>query len=154
MATTGKELGWEDTIENDGADFVTLPKGDYDFEVVSFERARHAGSDKLPPCNKAVVHLKIEGDAGTCTIKHNLFLHTITEGLVCSFFVSIGQRKKGEKLTMNWAAVVGSKGRAKIGIHTWKNSTTGDEMTSNEVLKFLEPVELPNQPAGYTPGSF
>lgn len=35
----GRELGWDDAIENDGPDYVTLPAGDYDFEVIDFEQA-------------------------------------------------------------------------------------------------------------------
>src|SRR5690348_1466807 len=98
----GYALGWDSEIQNDSPEFVVLPEGDYDFEVQDFERARHAGSDKLPPCNKAVVHIKIEGPEGVSIIRHNLFLHTITEGMLCAFFTAIGQRKKGQKTTMNW----------------------------------------------------
>ena len=134
----GRELGWDDAIENDGPEFITLPEGDYDFEVISFERARHNGSEKLPPCNKAVVSIKVTGTQGTTTIKHNLFLHTITEGMLCAFFVGIGQRKHGERLTMNWNTVVGSKGRCKVGIRKWTNDE-GKEFTSNEIKKFYEP---------------
>lgn len=65
-----RELGWDDQIENDGADFVILPEGDYNFEVVSFERGRHNGSDKLPPCNKATIHIKVKGEEGETIIKH------------------------------------------------------------------------------------
>ena len=39
-----REFGWEDEIEKDSPDYITLPEGDYDFEVVDFERARHEGS--------------------------------------------------------------------------------------------------------------
>lgn len=134
----GRELGWDDAIENDGPEFITLPEGDYDFEVISFERARHNGSEKLPACNKAVVSIKVTGKEGTTTIKHNLFLHTITEGMLCAFFVGIGQRKHGERLTMNWNTVVGSKGRCKVGIRKWTNDE-GKEFTSNEIKKFYEP---------------
>ena len=59
-----RELGWDDVIENDSPEFVILPDGDYDFEVVDFERGRHNGSEKLPPCNKAIVHIRIEGKEG------------------------------------------------------------------------------------------
>lgn len=137
-ANTGRELGWDDPIVNDGPDFVTLPEGDYDFEVTDFERGRHAGSDKLPPCNKATVSLRIEAAEGVTVIKHNLFLHSITEGMLCAFFSAIGQRQKGEKITMNWNKVVGSTGRCKVGIHRWKSEKTGDELTNNEVKKFYE----------------
>lgn len=145
------ELGWDDHIENDSPDFVVLPEGDYDFEVVEFERGRHPGSEKLPACNKATVHIKIEGPEGVSIIKHNLFLHSITEGMLCAFFAGIGQRKKGERLKMNWNAVKGSKGRAKIGIKKWTNDK-GNEMTFNEIKKFYEPVESPSK--GFEAGRF
>lgn len=137
MATnTGREFGWDDSIEKD-SEFTLLPDGDYDFEVTAIERGRHAGSDKLPPCNKATVSLRIEGPEGETTIKHNLFLHSTVEGLLCAFFASIGQRKKGERITMNWNAVVGSTGRCKIGTRKWTGDK-GDEFTSNDVKKFYE----------------
>lgn len=143
-----RELGWDDQIENDGAEFIILPEGDYDFEVVDFERGRHNGSEKLPACNKAIVGIKITGEQGSTTIKHNLFLHTKTEGMLCAFFTGIGQRKKGERVTMNWNQVVGSKGRCKVGIRKWENDE-GKEFVSNEVKKFYEP-----EAKGFTPGSF
>jgi hypothetical protein len=147
MSIEGRELGWDDVIEKDSPEFVIIPEGDYDFEVVNFERARHNGSDKLPPCNKAIIYIKIDAPQGTTTIKHNLFLHTITEGMLCAFFTSIGQRKKGEKLTMNWNKVVGSKGKVKIGIRKWTNDE-GKDMQSNEVKKFYEALDKPDFQTG------
>ena len=134
-----RELQWEDVIESDGPEFIVLPEGDYEFEVTGFERARHAGSEKLPACNKAIIHLKIEAPQGSTTVKHNLFLHTITEGMLCAFFTAIGHRKKGEKLTMNWNKVIGSKGKAKVGVKKWTNDE-GRAMEFNEVKKFYEPT--------------
>ena len=43
-ANTGRAIGWEDEIENDGTQWVLLPEGDYRFQVESFERAHHPGS--------------------------------------------------------------------------------------------------------------
>ncbi|HWQ42798.1 MAG TPA: DUF669 domain-containing protein [Desulfosporosinus sp.] len=140
MSNEGREFSWDDSIENDSPDFVVLPEGDYDFEVMEFERARHNGSDKLPPCNKAIVHIKIQGAGGTTTVKHNLFLHSIMEGKLCDFFTGVGQRKRGDKVTMNWNAVVGAKGRCKVGIHKWTNDK-GTEMIFNEIKKFYDPEE-------------
>lgn len=150
MALEGKELGWDDQIENDGPEFVLLPEGDYDFEVIDFERGRHAGSDKLPPCNKAIIHIKVSGTQGTVTIKHNLFLHTITEGMLCAFFTAIGHRKKGEPLKMEWAKVVGAKGRAKVGIRKFTNDK-GETKEYNEIKKFYEPED---KPKSYEAGKF
>jgi hypothetical protein len=151
----GYELPWDSEIEKDNPDFVTLPEGDYDFEVIEFERGRHNGSDKLPPCNKAVVHIRIEAEEGVAIIKHNLFLHSITEGMLCSFFTSIGQRQKGEKVKMNWNAVVGSTGRCKIGIRKFKKDAESEEMVFNEIKRFYEPAEKPPvQQTNYQPGKF
>lgn len=147
-----KELNWEDIIENDGPEFVTLPEGDYDFVVIDFERGRHNGSDKLPACNKAIVHIKVTAKEGTTIIKHQLFLHTITEGMLCAFFTAIGQRKHGEKLQMNWNRVVGSRGRAKIKIDKW-TSPEGKEFISNKIQKFYDPAPQ-TQAGGFQAGRF
>jgi hypothetical protein len=145
----GYVLGWDDEIQKD-SQFVTLPEGDYDFEVIEFERARHPGSEKLPACPKAIVHIKIEGKEGTSIIKHNLFLHSATEGMLCAFFTGIGQRKHGEKLRMNWNAIVGAKGRAKVGIRKFTNDK-GQEMEFNEIKKFYD---FGGEPKGFQPGRF
>ena len=135
-----RELGWDDVIENDSPEFVILPEGDYDFEVTKFERGRHNGSEKLPPCNKAIITLRVEGKEGVTVITHNLFLHSKCEGMLCAFFTAIGQRKHSEKLKMNWNGVVGSKGRLKLGIRTWKGND-GRDYTNNDVKKFYEPKD-------------
>lgn len=139
-----REFGWDDEIEKDGPDYITLPEGDYDFEVVDFERARHEGSEKLPPCNKAIVHIRVKGKDASgheveTIIRHQLFLHTKVEGMLCAFFTGIGQRKKGEKLKMNWAMVPGSRGRCRVGTREYNGKTY------NEIKKFYEPVS--SQPA-------
>ena len=48
-----REFGWDDEIQNDSTPFEVLPEGDYRFRVEKFERGRHSGSEKIPPCNKA-----------------------------------------------------------------------------------------------------
>lgn len=141
-----RELQWDDTIEKDAADFVLLPEGDYNFIVESFERARHNGSDKLPPCNKAILKLRIEAKEGTAYITHNLFLHSKTEGMLSAFFASIGQKKKGEPLKMNWNAVPGSVGKAKIGIH--KYTSNGEERQANDIKRFYPKEDGPEFKAG------
>jgi hypothetical protein len=144
------EFGWDDAIENDGPQFVILPEGDYDFEVIDFERGRHNGSEKLPPCNKAIVHIRIQGKEGQTIIKHQLFLHTRTEGMLCAFFTAIGQRKHGERVTMKWDKVIGSKGRCKVYVDEWTGKE-GKPMKSNKIQKFCEPEDAP---APFKAGTF
>lgn len=161
--TTERAYDWEDEIENDGAgggDFITLPAGtEAAFEVVGFTRERHTPSRadaKLPECWKAVVELHFEGFAPGQTIKENLFLHSRTEGILCAFFTSIGQRTHGEKIKPNWSALVGSKGRAKLTIREYEKKLEDgkvEQRTINQVKQWLEPEAAP-APAAYTPGAF
>ncbi|MGM0124709.1 hypothetical protein IGI37_002103 [Enterococcus sp. AZ194] len=137
------ELGWDDTITQDSSEGgIVLAPGDYIFEVVKFERARYtpkSSSSKLPPCNMAKIELKIESNQGTATVFNNLYLHTSTEGLLSAFFASIGQKRKGEKLKMNWGLVTGARGVVKI-----KNRTYNDSIY-NDVDRFY-----PSDPSYYT----
>lgn len=134
-------LNWDDTIQNDGPEFVTLPPGDYPFTVTGFERGRHepkeGGTGKLPACPKAEVTIRIECDKGITNIKHNLFLHSITEGMLCNFFAGIGQRKKGEPLKMDWNKVIGSTGTCKLKVRKYitKDGNPGE---INEIQSFYE----------------
>lgn len=142
-----REFSWDDTITKDASDYIMLPEGDYNFTVESFERGRHPGSEKLPPCNKAILTLRIEAAEGTARITHNLFLHSKTEGMLSAFFTCIGQKKKGEPLKMNWGAVPGSTGRCKVGIHTYTNKD-GEERKSNDIKRFYPKEDGPAFKAG------
>lgn len=148
-----RELGWDDEIEKDGSDFILLPDGDYDFTVTKFERGRFQGSAKMPACNQAKLELTVHSlDNGDVVIFHNLFLHTKTEGLLSNFFAGIGQKKKGERLRMNWGTVIGSKGRLKLEVHKYTGND-GKEKTNNQVKKFYpyEEVFGPAQPTQQQP---
>ena len=141
-----RELDWGDSIEHDSPEFILLEEGEYTFTVDHFEKDRHPGSEKLPPCNKAVLYLNVETPNGTATVRHNLFLHTRTEGMVCAFFTAIGQRQHGQRVTMNWAAVPGAQGRAKIGVREYNGKKY------NEVKRFLEPAAaVAPAPGAYQP---
>lgn len=145
-----RELGWDDTITKDSSEFVILPEGDYPFVVEEFTRGRHNGSDKLPACNKAILKIRVEGNGESVTVNHNLFLHTITEGMLSAFFASIGQKKKGESLKMNWNRVTGATGRLKLGIRTYEKD--GETRKINEIKRFYPQED--GQAPKFTPGSF
>ncbi len=145
--TVEREFGWDDTIQRDGADFVLLPEGDYPFTVEGFSRGRHNGSAKLPPCNKAELKIRV-GDPFTpgrsTVVEHNLFLHSKCEGLLCAFFTSIGLRKHGEELRMNWNEVTGATGRCHLTVDTWVGRD-GNERKNTKIDRFLEPEPAPVQ---------
>jgi len=146
-SAAAREFAWDDEIQNDGTPFQLLPEGDYDFTIKKFERARHNGSEKIPACNKAILTLDVFNQETAGTVLTNLFLHSKFEWKLCQFFTSIGQRRHGEALRMNWGPVPGSTGRCHVGVRKWTGND-GREHESNEITEFYEPEEAPVQPAG------
>lgn len=140
--TQNMEMGWDDVIMEDGQQFLLLDEGDYDFTVAGFERARHAGSDKIPPCNKAVVSLLIDTPNGSVVIKVDILLYRTLEWRISSFFRSIGQKKHGERLVMDWSKVPGAKGRAHIKVREYTDKWNTIRKR-NEVAYFIDREDTP-----------
>lgn len=136
-----REFGWDDTIQQESPEFILLPEGLYNFVVKSFERGRHMPNPqnpgKLPACNKATVFIEISTPQGEAVLKHNLFLHSSTEGLLSAFFGAIGQKKKGEPLKMNWQTIVGARGVCKVGIKTYN----GNQYNEVKAMLYTEDVD-------------
>jgi hypothetical protein len=130
-------MDWNDSIENDGQEFVLLPEGDYNFVVTNFERGRFPGGPKVPACNKASITVQVNASEGVSIIKFDLLLYRTLEWRISAFFRSIGQKKHGEKLTMDWNKVIGSKGRAHFKQRTYVNQS-GEEKTINDIDRFID----------------
>ncbi|MHC4195961.1 MAG: hypothetical protein ACYSQZ_08480, partial [Planctomycetota bacterium] len=115
----------------------------YPFTIHHMERGRHTGSDRLPPCNKATVFIEFDGgpQLGITTVKHQLFLHTKVTGLLAQFFRAIGLRKHGDPLVLNWNAIPGRKGYAKLG------KRKHEDRWYPKVKEFLDPEDRPVQAA-------
>ena len=135
---------WDDAIENDGQEFITLPEGDYVFTVTGFERGRYPGSAKIPPCNKAALTLQVKTDDGIAIVRTDLILYRSLEWKISSFFRSIGQKQKGQRLVMDWNAVVGSRGRAHFKPRSYTDRD-GNERQANDVDRYLDfnPEKMP-----------
>lgn len=131
------EMGWNDTIESDDQEYVILPEGEYTFKVKSFERGRYNGGSKIPACNEAILNIEIEAKEGTVTIIDRLKLHKSMEWKLSQFFRSIGQKKHGEKLVMDWNKVPGAVGRVLIKPRKYKKDD-GTEGTANNINKYLD----------------
>lgn len=157
-----RELGWEDEITQDGGGFVTLTPGDYQFTVTGIERTRHTPNPqnpgKLPACNKAIVSIEIETAEGTAQLKHNLFLHTSTEGMLSAFFGAIGQKKHGEPLKMNWN-IIGAKGVCSVNKRKGTGKYADQEFDNIKSMIYADDVDWskvlnagqPQQPAYQQP---
>lgn len=130
-------MDWDDALENDGQEFITLPEGDYVFTVTDFERGRYPGSAKIPPCNKASLTLQVKTDDGIARVRTDLILYRSLEWKISSFFRCIGQKQKGQRLVMNWNSVVGSRGRAHFKPRTY-TAGDGTERTTNDVDRYYD----------------
>lgn len=137
MSEMDREFGWDDTIKQDAQEFPRLEPGDYDFTIDHFDRSRSQGSDKLPPCNMAVVYFNIHAE-GNPQIRENFILHSRLEWKLSQLFASVGLKKKGEELVMNWNALPGLTGRCKVSLDTDKN----DPEKKYNHIKELYPKEL------------
>lgn len=142
MAEEVKVFDWDDEIVNDGkeTEFVTLEPGDYDFTVVKFDRSTFtpkAGS-KTPACNQANITIKISTDKGDCFIVEKFPMASTMEWKISSFFRSIGMKKHGEAVKMDWNGAIGEKGRATIT----KTKGTSENVYFNNVKTFLDSVKV------------
>lgn len=126
---------WEDEINNESSDFILLPEGDYEFTVEKFERGTFDGSDKLPACKKAIVTFSIWGAEDKISVSENFLLCGSLEWKLSSLFLSVGMKKHGEPLRMNWTGLPGQKGRCHIYIDKFKKKD-GSEGQSNKIKKF------------------
>lgn len=136
MSDFERELNWDDEISQE-SEFTLLEDGDYDFEVTKFERGRSNGSEKIPASNMAILTLRVSNGSASTSIIERLILHTKMEWKLSQFFCSIGQKKHGEPLRMNWNKVLGAKGRCKVYVDTY-TTDRGEERKTNKISKFYD----------------
>ncbi len=145
----GYELDWADEISQE-QEFELLPAGTYEYTVEKMERGRYAGSEKMAACNKADITLTVrDPQTGTSgTVFDTLYLSSKAEWRLSQFFLSIGQKKKGEPLRPNWSEVPGSTGRVEIEVNKYTDKN-GNQKENNCVKKYL-----PYEPKKFTAGTF
>lgn len=134
-------LSWDSEISYEAPEYVTLPEGVYEFTVKEMERKQFEGSRRdggLPACPMAELTIEARGKDGVSTFNQRLYLHGRCESILTSFFTCIGQRKKGDKLSMDWNTVEGARGWAKLKVREF-TSKNGNELTTNEVDRWLAP---------------
>ena len=92
--TNGTELQFGGEIREESR-FRDIPDGEYTFRVERIERARHNGSEKVPPCSKMIVHLAVLLDDGSeGHLSEQFLLWSSMEWKLSAFFICIGMKKK------------------------------------------------------------
>ena len=147
------ELGWDDELTVDQEELVTLRPGEYIFTIIGFERKRYepkpGSTGKLPACNMAEITIEInDPEQGRGIARNNLYLHSSTQGLLSAFFASIGMKKKGEPLKMDWNNIINKKGRATIH----KEEYNGREY--DRIKNYIMPEGYENKQQSFAPGQF
>lgn len=134
-----RELGWEDEIDQ-GSEFSLIPEGDYNFEVTMFRRGqRYEGGGKIPPCNRAVVEIKVFDENNETTLEHDFLMHSKMQFLLHEFFSSLGFPKRDDgSIKMDWDAAIGKKGKCRVVLNKYTNKK-GEEREINKISQFYDP---------------
>ena len=161
-AQNGNALGWDDDFEAQESSFVLLPEGDYAFEITKLEKARHSGSEKVPPCNKAIVTFCVHAQQGDTYITENYLLIDLdwAQRKNTALFASIGLASREDvenrrRIKPYWSnEIAGRRGVCHIAPRTYTKD--GVQHTVNDLKTLyptwkqpnVEPV-APPQNAGY-----
>lgn len=138
---------WTWQIKDDGTEFKPLKPGIYPARISRFEQGEHLGSAKIPPCPKAILTLAVDSGNGSVDVKTTLLVHRKMEWKLSEFFRSIGRKRHGEPLQMDWSDLVGQKLLVKIGPRSYVGSD-GETHVANNVERFLDynPDAFPKDP--------
>ena len=142
-----QEMDWNTSIEDDGEGRKLLPPGEYNGRIVWVERGRFSGGRKIPPCNKAVVTIRVDTPDGPVELDTQLLLHKSLEWKLSSFFRAVGRKKTGERMVMSWDGLIGLPIRVHIGKR--KYGKDGEEHICSDIDRFIDydPQNFPSDPA-------
>ena len=139
-------LGWDDEIKGTGSEFEPVDPGEYAFRVVSMERERYAGGDKMGPCPVARIEIELTDAPRPAHIFERLYLNKKVMWKIVSFFTSIGLHEKGDEAPFkpDWTRVAGRTGRVSVGVREYNGKRY------NEVKRWI-PAEGGPAPAQAAP---
>lgn len=127
-------LDWDSVID-DGEEFTTLEPGEYDFTVKKFERGRTTRGAKL-----AIVTLEVTDGTKRAVVTDRIALQGNTIWKISSYFRSLGMKKHGEKIKMDFEGSVGKSGRCTIFVDEYQNKNGGISQ-SNKIDQYLDPPD-------------
>ena len=146
-------MTWEETFEADASapERKILPAGTYPFIVEDVERTyvsdkpKSDGSvSKFAGCPMANVTFRItgkteEGEEIEITRHENFILHKKCQWKISQLYISVGLAKQGEKLQMNWPALITRAGQCEISVNEYTKKN-GEKGQSNQIERFCDPA--------------
>jgi len=147
MLDENRPIGWdEEFIVQEENEFITLEEGDYDFEIVNFERTQYSGSDKVPPCMRLDVKIRVTDGIKSTTITDKIFLIQKFAWKLSDLLAAVGLAKtKDAARPAMIQQSIGLKGRC----HVTKTAGNNPGTFFNNVSKYHRKAE--NQLSGFTP---
>jgi len=139
------ELAFDAVINQDSKPQTLLPVGDYKFTVLDYKQGEYTQKDTGQVKKKVTVIIGIDYQGEQVQIQESLPLLKSMEWKFCTLFTSIGDRKHGQPLQMDWTRIHGKMGMCSIKHEQYTNKY-GEKATSAKVDKFLEPKEQSQLP--------
>ena len=138
---------WIWNLEDDSDGYQLLQPGVYRAKIGRFEQGEFAGSAKLSACPKAILTLAVETENGPREVITSLLVHKKLEWKLSQFFRSVGRKKNGEPMQMDWSGLVGLPLKVHITNRTYINRD-GEERQCNDVDRFYDynPDDFPRDP--------
>ena len=134
-------LDWDSELSGESNGFVVLPEGICTIEIMELTRGRYKGSEKLPPCNEAVLKIKATTPNGEAAVfSYRLRLCSSLVWLLRSFFECVGLAEPGQPFQMQWDCIKGRTGRAKIKVRDYTDDN-GVKHQINDIDCFLPYIE-------------
>ena len=128
-------MDWDDLITSDD-DGIKLLNGDYDFTVTEVTRTRYPGGDRIPACPMVRLTLTAADGDSRVPVTCALMLYRPMEWKISAFLRSVGLKKRGEAVAVDWSGLKGVRGRARFRPRTYKSD--GRERQTNEAVRFLD----------------
>lgn len=124
--------------EADEGGLIIFEPGDYFFSIEDpVEKELFSGSDKMPPCKKVTVRLKVDGEGqGRGTVFHSLYLTKRNAWKIKQLFVGLELvDPDAPSFVPPWNQIVGTTGVVRLKNREYNGKTY------NDVDKILPPAE-------------
>lgn len=128
-------FSWDDEIEIVKQDYIELEPGEYPFTVQNITRSYFDGSDKIPACHEMDVELLVETPDGDAIVHDRFYFCRKMLFKISSFAMTLGLARVGDRLKIDWPALRGRSGRARISTREYKNRLY------NQIDRYIIPEE-------------